>query len=423
MIKSCALIAIIVAALSAFNGIAFSLDCPSMPMQATRDAQGKVSLAVGRIGPIKGAELEIKAQSVTNDLLRSLPNADKVYLEQMMLSTYCSALRDDKALTESEKADRIKVYIDGVRKALATTGNHTTKRPSLSPGIGCKLEYPWKVENDGVLQKRIKNPEVTITNLGPIKAVSFSVDFKSYVYDVSRSTLIGVFAYGWETTGHLIFVKELAPSEEIKEDLNGFDLVETRVAVYSFTLKFYRETDMKLFTKQHMFFVENYNIFSEKDYSKNVNYTSIIKAIKKFKPSNANMVSSLSAVEGHTWLQKETPKTGIRLIASDRKSMTTSAIPDDPYSLIKQTYLNENRPVLYVRPAQFKGTTFYIDPKQVDENTVTISVKCEVENIGNAEATNVSIGDGIPYDKPIKPSEKIYLNWTIEPVWKNWTVA
>jgi len=119
-------IAVTIAALNA-GCIAFALECPSMPLQTTQDGQYKVSLAVDRIGPVKGVELEVRARSITNDLLKELPNADRVYLEQMMLSAYCTALRDGTSLAESEEAERIRAYRAGVHKAIVNKGKSKAK--------------------------------------------------------------------------------------------------------------------------------------------------------------------------------------------------------------------------------------------------------------------------------------------------------
>jgi tetratricopeptide (TPR) repeat protein len=89
-----------------------------MPEQVSRDRQSEVKAAIIKIGPARGAELERRTKEVTQDLLGKLPQADKVYLEQMMFAAYCSALRDDKTISESEKGNRIKAYNNEVRKTL-----------------------------------------------------------------------------------------------------------------------------------------------------------------------------------------------------------------------------------------------------------------------------------------------------------------
>jgi len=96
----------------------YALDCPRMPEQARKDVQVEVKAAVAKIGPVSGAELQTVTKAVTQDLMGKLPQADKVYLEQMMYVTYCSALRDDKTLSETEKANRIKAYNLEVRRTL-----------------------------------------------------------------------------------------------------------------------------------------------------------------------------------------------------------------------------------------------------------------------------------------------------------------
>lgn len=98
-----------------------ALDCPPMPQQARKDVQVEVKAAVGKIGPLRGAELETATKAVTQDLLGKLPQADRVYLEQMMYASYCSALRDDKTISESEKGNRIRAYNIEVRRTLQGT--------------------------------------------------------------------------------------------------------------------------------------------------------------------------------------------------------------------------------------------------------------------------------------------------------------
>jgi hypothetical protein len=97
----------------------FALDCPKAPEQINKDWEIEVNAAVVRIGPAKGAELKTKTKNATNDLLGKLPDAGKIYLEQMMFSAYCSALRDDKTIKEAEKANLLKDYRNQVMKTLA----------------------------------------------------------------------------------------------------------------------------------------------------------------------------------------------------------------------------------------------------------------------------------------------------------------
>ncbi len=87
-----------------------AMDCPQPPVQANKDWDIQVRTEVGKIGPVRGAELQTRVKSATHDLLAKLPGADKLYLEQMMFSAYCSALRDDKAMPESVKAQQILDY-------------------------------------------------------------------------------------------------------------------------------------------------------------------------------------------------------------------------------------------------------------------------------------------------------------------------
>lgn len=114
------------------TGQARALDCPPIPAQASKDWELEVRAAVGRIGPAKGPELQTRARGVTRDLLGRLPQADRVYLEQMMYATYCSALRDDPTLSEAQRRERIRAYNLEVRKVLHPTAARTAATPQLS---------------------------------------------------------------------------------------------------------------------------------------------------------------------------------------------------------------------------------------------------------------------------------------------------
>jgi hypothetical protein len=104
--------------LSVFPASAYALDCPKQPEQVSKDWQLEVDAAVAKIGPIRGGDLKTQTKSTTQDLLGKLPNAEKIYLEQMMFAAYCSALRDDKTTSEVRKAQLLREYSAEVRNVI-----------------------------------------------------------------------------------------------------------------------------------------------------------------------------------------------------------------------------------------------------------------------------------------------------------------
>ena len=87
-----------------------AMDCPAPPVQSRKDWDVQVRAEVGRIGMLRGAELDTRVRGATQDLMGKLPDADKLYLEQMMFAAYCSALRDDAQLPGAEKSRQILEY-------------------------------------------------------------------------------------------------------------------------------------------------------------------------------------------------------------------------------------------------------------------------------------------------------------------------
>jgi hypothetical protein len=119
-----------------------ALECPKFPEQAKKDWEVNVTAEVAKIGPLKGAELKTTTRNVTKDLLGKLPDADRVYLEQMMFATYCTALRDDKSLTDTEKSKRLNDYIREVRKVTRTKNITRPKGKPATSKIELRNQYP-----------------------------------------------------------------------------------------------------------------------------------------------------------------------------------------------------------------------------------------------------------------------------------------
>lgn len=99
--------------------IALAIDCPLAPEQTSNDYSGAIDVTIAKFKRLTGGKLGIEAKRDANDLLGKLPGADRVYLEQMLFHTYCSGVRDDKALSENRKAELIKDYAGEVRKVPA----------------------------------------------------------------------------------------------------------------------------------------------------------------------------------------------------------------------------------------------------------------------------------------------------------------
>jgi len=125
--------------LFAFVGLASSrtaiaLQCPAFPEQITKNVQGEVDATVGRIGPVSGGELKTRAQSATQDLLGRLPEGGRIYLEQMMFASYCSVLKDDRSLSDTEKGQKLLDYSQEVRGVLKANPEqqHSTEKPEKS---------------------------------------------------------------------------------------------------------------------------------------------------------------------------------------------------------------------------------------------------------------------------------------------------
>jgi ankyrin repeat protein len=95
------------------------IECPAVPQQVAPETEVQVRASVGRLARVTGGDLSVGTRRSVNDLLARLPEAQTVYLEQMLFAAYCSAVRDDPSLTRSQQADRLQRYGREMRAALA----------------------------------------------------------------------------------------------------------------------------------------------------------------------------------------------------------------------------------------------------------------------------------------------------------------
>jgi uncharacterized protein len=122
---ACSRLLFIVFALACATPPALAMECPAPPVQSRKDWDTEVKAEVGRIGFVRGAQLETRVRSATQDLMGKLPGADRVYLEQMMFSAYCTALREDPKISGAEKSKQILEYRRALSAAIQTMAKKT----------------------------------------------------------------------------------------------------------------------------------------------------------------------------------------------------------------------------------------------------------------------------------------------------------
>lgn len=100
---------------------AAQIDCPAAPRQAQPELVVEANAAVGKLARITGGDLSVRTRRTVRDLLERLPDANAVYMEQMLFAAYCTAVRGDRTLTPAQQAERLARYAREVRAALSIT--------------------------------------------------------------------------------------------------------------------------------------------------------------------------------------------------------------------------------------------------------------------------------------------------------------
>jgi hypothetical protein len=107
------------------------IPCPPMPgvsTTVTKDVKGDIDVQVGRLGPVKAGEIGIKADVAAKAVFEKFPNIDRLVVLQTMTATYCVMLREDDALTATEKLKRWETF------QLKVLNLNSASTPNDSPG-------------------------------------------------------------------------------------------------------------------------------------------------------------------------------------------------------------------------------------------------------------------------------------------------
>ena len=138
-----------------YEGIGLAtIQCPPAPEQTSRDYTADISGVITKFKRFLGVEVKAQAATVAKDLLGKLPGADRVYVEQMMYATFCSALNEDKALADSERRKELREYHSDVRKAM----EHQTSTEKQTTNVAPPMQS-GKVK--GSVEKLRVNPSST----------------------------------------------------------------------------------------------------------------------------------------------------------------------------------------------------------------------------------------------------------------------
>ncbi len=147
--------------------------------------------------------------------------------------------------------------------------NYHTSKLHLDPSVKCFFE---KTDNNQL--------RFSIKNEGPLTASLLSVAYYGFMYypkkkiisimEMQSSPLSEVPGKNW------LYVKNLEPNE-IKSKIITDNRKQERdyIFIYLLKLRYYRKNDMKLFTKDSIFFANRNNIYSHKEFKERSDYKHI----------------------------------------------------------------------------------------------------------------------------------------------------
>jgi len=267
----------------------------------------------------------------------------------------------------------------------------------VKPAITCTLEYPIKAEGDKVFRNK-RNPDVVISNNGPVKVVSISGSVKAYRYDSAKEEITAIVYQGIKSFNHTFSRKELEPFDELRHSTIGLS-GENVLAIYVVGIVYYVGPELRSFNLESYFFVENQQIKDRHDFENDDRYDQIMQKLKGFEiPEENGLVVKATCAAEHTWLLE--PKNWFSAKRGDNGKVKIIGLPKD------QAYTKRGGSAfLEIKPHPFKATGFFTKAEIVDDH-VEVKTVFAITNTGDAAA--IITDDGFEVVTSIEPGKTKY---------------
>jgi hypothetical protein len=265
------------------------------------------------------------------------------------------------------------------------------------------MEYPVKVEDDKVYRSK-HNPDVVISNNGPVKAISVSGDVKAYRYDSKKDEITGFAYQGMKSFDHAFSKEELKPFEELRHPTMGMS-GEGILAIYVISLVYHVGPEMERFELENRFFIEHQEIMDEAQFKGDERYNHIIQKLDDVDISHwtGTKVKATAAAE-HVWMLE--PENWFSAKRGHDGKVRIIGLPIDQGGSKKDGY-----PFLELQPHPFKATGFYTKAEIVDDH-VEVKTAFAVTNTGDSAAMITE--NGFDIVKTIEPGQTKYYTKTVK---------
>ena len=181
----------------------------------------------------------------------------------------------------------------------------------LKPVVNVDLQFPYERLDESVKQNK-RNPQLTITNIGPVTISPIIVDAYMFVLSSSFDEAISGVQMAYRTHGHLILEPELKPGSSVTASLVGIKNW-AQPATYNIRIEMIRPRDKKKFSFSSLFVIDENGIEAEGSKLSKEKAQKIKMAILAFLNSNdAKKKLTLTAPLNGVWVPHVEPGVELR---------------------------------------------------------------------------------------------------------------
>ncbi len=273
----------------------------------------------------------------------------------------------------------------------------------VKPDITCSMEYPIKIEDDKVFRDK-HNPEIVISNNGPVKALSVSGNVETYEYDSKKDKIAGYVYIGMKRFNYSFSKEELAPFDELRHPTMGMS-GENIMAIHVVSVVYHVGPEMEQIDLKSRFFVENKEIKDERQFRGDERYDHIMKKLKDVDFSQwTGIRAKITAVTEHDWMVE--PENWFSAKRDHDGKIKIIGLPKN-----QGETKNDGYPFLELKPHPFKATGFYTKAEIVDDH---VEVKTAFATTNSGDAVAMITEDGFDIIETIEPGQTKYYIKTLK---------
>jgi len=189
------------------------------------------------------------------------------------VAAFRSCSQAERASESARRSNEIAEQANAIAASQVDLANRQAKL-HLEPELATYFDAPTN-----------RPPLFVVANKGTIPATSVTAGYRRYTYDKDSRSIVGTTEPYLLFSPGAIYCEVLKPTErrELRLRLGKVAFATNLLEVYQFTVKYFRDTDMKEYSRTEWHFIDNGTLMPHREYVNRPEYANVMSRIEAHK--------------------------------------------------------------------------------------------------------------------------------------------